>query len=77
MATPKYTLVPTWLTDSRGRQYEAWEVRVPGMLLVFTTAELDRAQKRGRDVKRDVAGRVTQQSVKRELADFEARHPGV
>ena len=75
MATPKYALAPAWLTDSHGRQYEAWEVRVPGMLLIFTTAELDRAQKRGSNAKRDVAGRIAEQSVEREVAGFDKAYP--
>ena len=73
MATPKYALAPTRLTDSQGRQYEAWEVRVPGMLLVFTTAELDRAQKRGKAQK--TRQRVLAQSVANEVAGFAAQCP--
>jgi len=75
MASLKYALAPTWLTDFHGNQYRAWEIRVPGMLLIFTTAELDRAQKRGRDAKRDVLGRVRTQSVAREVDAFNKAYP--
>ena len=73
MATPKYALAPTWLFDSHGRQYEAWEVRVPGMLLVFTTAELDRAQGRGKA--QETRQRIAAQSVKREVAGYDKTYP--
>jgi hypothetical protein len=47
------------------------------MTLILTTAELGRAQQRGRDYARDVPGRVARQSVQREVAAFEKEHPGV
>ena len=73
MATPRYAFAPTWLTDSHGHPYQAWEVRVPGMLLIFTTAELDRAQKRGKA--QETRQRVAAQSVEREVAGFTAQYP--
>jgi len=71
----KYALIPTWLKDSHGQAYRAWEVQVPGMLLVFTTAELDRAQKRGKA--QETNKRIAAQSVEREVVGFNKTHPGV
>lgn len=64
----KYALVRTWLEDSHGHPYQAWEVQVPGMLLVFTTAELDRAQKRGKAQK--TRQRIAAKSAARQGAEF-------
>ena len=68
----KYALVPTSLYDSHGRPYQAWEVRVKGMLLVLTTAELERAQKRGKA--QETRERIAVQSVDRELGAFEEQY---
>jgi len=57
----KYALVPTRLEDTQGRSYKAWEVQVPGMLLILTTAELDRAQKRGKA--QETRKRIAAQSI--------------
>ena len=67
-----------WMqTTPTGQLYRAWRVRVHGMTLILTTAELNRAQKRGRDYARDVPGRVARQSAAREAAAFEKAHPGL
>ena len=72
---PKYALAPTFLEDSRGRSYEAWEVQVPGMLLILTTAELDRAQARGKAQK--TRQRIAAQSIENEVVGFDKAHPRV
>jgi hypothetical protein len=68
-------LIPVWIETPLGRPYRAWKVQVHGMTLILTTAELNRAQQRGRDYARDVPGRVARQSVAREVEAFERQYP--
>ena len=70
----KSAVMAVWLETPRGKQYPAWKIRVPGMTLILTTAELNRAQQRGREYERDMAGRVGKQSVAREAAGFDGMY---
>ena len=69
----EHAFAGTWLTDSHGHPYQAWKIRVGGQLLIFTTAELDRAEKRGKSHR--TQDRVMKQSVEREVADFDKAYP--
>ena len=73
----KSLLTAVMIETPTGRPYRAWRVKVPGMTLILTTAELDRAQQRGRAYDRNVPGRVARQSAAREAAEFETVHPGL
>jgi len=70
-------LKAVWIETPTGRPYRAWRVQVHGMTLILTTAELDRAQQRGRYYERDMPGRVARQSAAREAGEFDKAHPGL